>query len=78
MNLPPVIITNTQIVDNRVTQYIIILIYRLFPISNKIPAKIPLTASNSLGSCPMSTFPVEWNNVTTLSRVENIHAMNNT
>ena len=44
----------------------------------KFTHKIPLTASNSLGSCPMSTFPVEWNNVTTLSRVENIHAMNNT
>ena len=61
--------TTRQVVDRIMMQYMIMLIYFLPAVSNKKPAKSPLSASSTLAHCPMFATPLAWYRVTALSSV---------
>ena len=64
-----------QIVDNIITQYIVIFINVLCLISKTKPATNPLHANKSLGHWPISIVPEVCSNVTALSNVLKIQVI---
>ena len=77
-NGPPNCIITTHTVESSMTQYMIMLMYFLFPRSKIQPAASPLHASKRRGHCPISIVPLACAIVTALSSVAKMHVISAT